>query len=299
LIASPSDVPNERSAIAQALHDWNSLNAQNEAMMLQPVMWETHSAPAMGDRPQGLINKQVVRGCDMLIGAFWTRLGSPTGLEESGTVEEIKWFLSNKKPVMLYFSKAHVDLDTVDLDQLKKLKEFKASIRDKGIQDDYRGCDELQQKLSRHLTIVMREMNVGPIIDKRAVEAVKASDRSSEDDKPKSTAARSKIAPVQKSNAEDVWLEDYTEKAFIIRGDTLEHKDALKKIGGRWITCRDNSKAWMFSKRHVKEVAKIIGIKFFVLHPASFNSTAFKLTGYKGWKAITADIPSSRVGRNH
>jgi hypothetical protein len=162
---------------------------------------------------------------------------------------------------MLYFSKAHVDLDTVDLDQLKKLKEFKASIRDKGIQDDYRGCDELQQKLSRHLTIVMREMNVGPIIDKRAVEAVKASDRSSEDDKPKSTAARSKIAPVQKSNAEDVWLEDYTEKAFIIRGDTLEHKDALKKIGGRWITCRDNSKAWMFSKRHVKEVAKIIGIK--------------------------------------
>jgi hypothetical protein len=56
-------------------------------------------------------------------------------------------------------------------------------------------------------------------------------------------------------------LEDYTEKAFIIRGDTLEHKDALKKIGGRWITCRDNSKAWMFSKRHVKEVAKIIGIK--------------------------------------
>ncbi|MEO7385145.1 MAG: hypothetical protein ABIU18_09480 [Novosphingobium sp.] len=260
LIASPSDVPNERLAIAQALHDWNSLNAQNEGMMLQPVMWETHSAPAMGDRPQGLINNQVVRGCDMLIGAFWTRLGSPTGVEESGTVEEIKWFLNNKKPVMLYFSKAQVSLESIDLDQYKKLKDFKASIRDKGIQDDYRGCDELQQKLSRHLTIVMREMNTGPIIDKRAVEAVKASDRDNENEKPSDAAIRPKKVTAAKSS-EDVWLEDYTEKAFIIRGDTREHKDELKEASGRWISCRDSSKAWMFSKRHVEEVAKIIGIR--------------------------------------
>ena len=259
LIASPSDVPNERLAIAQALHDWNSLNAQNEGMMLQPVMWETHSAPAMGDRPQGLINNQVVRGCDMLIGAFWTRLGSPTGVEESGTVEEIKWFLVNKKPVMLYFSKDHVDLDSVDLDQLKKLKEFKSSIRDKGIQDDYRGCNELQQKLSRHLTIVMREMNIGPIIDKRAVEAVKAAGRNTADVAP--VASGDSLKKPATNGNDEVWLEDYTEKAFIIRGDTRDHKDALKEESGRWITCRDNSKAWMFSKRHVEQVAKILGVR--------------------------------------
>jgi hypothetical protein len=81
LIASPSDVPHERMAIAQSLHEWNSLHAQAQGVMLQPVMWETHSAPTMGDRPQGIINEQVVRGCDMLIGAFWTRLGSPPGLK--------------------------------------------------------------------------------------------------------------------------------------------------------------------------------------------------------------------------
>lgn len=257
LIASPSDVPSERLAIAQALHDWNSLNAQNEGMILQPVMWETHSAPAMGDRPQGLINNQVVRGCDMLIGSFWTRLGSPTGVEESGTVEEIKWFLANKKPVMLYFSKTHVDVDNVDLEQLKKLKDFKSSIRDKGIQDDYRGCDELQQKLSRHLTIVMREMNTGPIIDKRAVAAVKASDRDTE--KSHTAAPQQKAPPTELDD--ELWMEDYTEKAFIIRGETREHKEALKEASGRWISCRDNSKAWMFSKRHVEDVAKILGIK--------------------------------------
>lgn len=258
LIASPSDVPDERTAIAQALHDWNSLNAQEQGMMLQPVMWETHSAPAMGDRPQGLINNQVVRGCDMLIGAFWTRLGSPTGIEESGTVEEIKWFLTNKKPVMLYFSKSQADIDKIDLDQLKQLKEFKASIRDRGIQDDYRGCEELRQKLARHLTIVMREMNTGPVIDKRAVQAVRASTRDAEDFKPDQTM-NPKPKPVSNSNG--VWLEDYTEKAFIVRGNAKEHKDELRDASGRWINCRDKSKAWMFSKRHVEEVAKILGIK--------------------------------------
>jgi len=255
LIASPSDVPDERLAIAQSLHDWNSLNAQDQGVLLQPVMWETHSAPAMGDRPQGLINNQVVRGCDMLIGAFWTRIGSHTGVEESGTVEEIKWFLSNKKPVMLYFSKSQPDLDSIDIDQLKRLREFKSSIRDKGIQDDYRGCEELRQKLSRHLTIVIREMSVGPVIDKRAVQAVKAAKRDEAD------LASGAVSPAKPSLADQaVWLEDYTEKAFIIRGGTKDHKEALKEASGRWISCRDGSKAWMFSKRHVQEVADILGI---------------------------------------
>lgn len=256
LIASPSDVPEERMAIAQALHDWNSLNSQVEGMMLQPVTWETHSAPAMGDRPQGLINNQVVRGCDMLIGAFWTRLGSPTGVEESGTVEEIKWFLTNKKPVMLYYSKAQADLDTVDLDQLKKLKEFKSSIRDRGIQEEYKTSEELKQKLSRQLTIVMREMNTGPVIDKRAVEAARASTRESEES---GTGASEKGLEAAKDD--HLWLEDYTEKAFIVRGNTSPYKDKFKDVGGRWISVRDKSKAWMFSKRHVEEVAKIMKVK--------------------------------------
>lgn len=261
LIASPSDVPDERYAIAQALHDWNSLNSQTQGMILQPVMWETHSAPVMGDRPQGIINNQVVRGCDMLIGAFWQRLGSPTGVEESGTVEEVKWFLTNKKPVMLYFSKAQADLDNVDLDQLKKLKDFKASIRDRGIQEDYRNCEELRTKLSRQLTIVMREMNTGPVIDKKAVEAARASTRVDEDRTSPAPKATSSKRTAKQDDEPEIWLEDYTDKAFIVRGNTVEHKEELKEASGRWISVRDKSKAWMFSKRHVTEVAKILGIK--------------------------------------
>lgn len=175
LIASPSDVPNEREAIAASLHEWNALNAKETGKVLLPVMWESHSAPAMGDRPQGIINDQVVRSCDMLIGAFWTRLGSPTGVEDSGTVEEVKWFLKHSKPVMLYYSKAPCDMDSIDPAQLAKLKEFKASIRDKGIQEQYTSVDELKQKLSRQLTIVMRGMSVDTVVNQSVVKEARAS----------------------------------------------------------------------------------------------------------------------------
>src|SRR3990172_1493833 len=108
LIASPSDVLSERKAISEVLYAWNALNSVAMNIVLLPVMWETHSAPEMGGRPQEIINKQLVRDCDFLIGTFWTRIGTHTGVAESGTVEEIREFLKAGKPVMLYFSTAPV-----------------------------------------------------------------------------------------------------------------------------------------------------------------------------------------------
>ncbi len=260
LIASPSDV-GERRTIAEALQEWNALNAKETGNVLLPVMWESHSAPAMGDRPQGIINEQVVKSCDMLIGAFWTRLGSPTGVEDSGTVEEIKWFLKNSKPVMLYYSKAQVDLDNIDTVQLEKLKDFKKSIRDKGIQEHYGSIDELKQKLSRQLTIVMRGLSLGPVVNAKVVREAKASSGGDVTRPPEA-----EHGPVVKAG--QVWLEDYSDKSFVVRGDTITKKEALKDLGGRYIPLRTGGKAWNFSKRRLEEVAAIFGVKP-ELRPAS------------------------------
>lgn len=250
LIASPSDVADERQAIAQTLHEWNSLNSQSTGYVLLPVMWESHSAPAMGDRPQEIINRQVVRDCDMLIGAFWTRLGSPTGEEESGTVEEIRWFLKQNKPVMLYYSRQPVDLDRIDTAQLEKLKSFKASIRDKGIQADYLSVPELKQVLLRHLTIVMRDISVAPKVDAKTVREAKASI----EDTPVS------VSNEKREENEKIGLFDYTDKAFVVKGDTTKFIDKLKDLNGRWIPIRTGGRAWMFSKRRLDEVASLLGI---------------------------------------
>lgn len=256
LIASPSDVPAEREAIAHSLHEWNALNSQESGKVLLPVMWESHSAPAMGDRPQGIINDQVVRSCDMLIGAFWTRLGSPTGEEDSGTVEEIKWFLKNNKPVMLYYSKAQVDLDNIDTNQLDKLKEFKKSIRDKGIQEQYFSIGELKQKLSRHLTIVMRGMSVGTVVNPSVVKEARAS--ISQPITP--AAAPSQPKASEAVPEEEVWFEDYSEKSFAVRGNTLTKKTELKELGGKYIPLKTGGKGWNFSKKRLAEVAELLGV---------------------------------------
>jgi hypothetical protein len=265
LIASPSDVPEERLAIAQSLHDWNALNSQETGNVLLPVMWESHSAPAMGERPQGIINDQVVRSCDMLIGAFWQRLGSPTGEESSGTVEEVKWFLKQKKPVMLYFSKRQVDLDQIDMQQIEKLKEFKKSIRDQGLQESYTSVDDLKQKLARQLTIMMRGMSVGAQVTLSVVREAKASAQHPQGGgSPPDLVLPATIQPSPTSNSSvsdaPIWFEDYTERAFAVRGKTAEKKVELKELGGKYIALKTGGRGWMFSKKRLDEVAKACGV---------------------------------------
>src|SRR5258708_4201917 len=129
MIASPGDVAAERNVIRDVVHDWNATHSEERAQVLLPIGWETHSAPEMGDRPQEIINRQLLRGCDLLIAVFWTRIGSPTGKADSGTVEEIEEHIAAGKPAMVYFSGAPVHLESVQAEQYAALKQFRESCR--------------------------------------------------------------------------------------------------------------------------------------------------------------------------
>jgi hypothetical protein len=83
LIASPGDTGQARLLLRDVLQEWNSLHAEDSSVMLLPVMWERDATPEMGDRPQGIINRQLVDASDILVGIFWTRLGTPTSLDIS------------------------------------------------------------------------------------------------------------------------------------------------------------------------------------------------------------------------
>lgn len=157
-IASPSDVGAERKVIARVIQEWNDLHSAEMSAVLLPIMWETHSVPEMGDRPQAIINRQLVPYGDILIGAFWTRIGSPTGVAESGTVEEIDQFRASGKPVMLYFSSRHSALDKMDHDQYQRLKAFRDKARKEGLVEDYKTVRELENKLRRQLMQTVREL---------------------------------------------------------------------------------------------------------------------------------------------
>lgn len=160
MIASPGDVAHERQVIRDVIQEWNYINSETSQLLLMPVGWESHASPRMGDRAQALINDQVLKTCDLLVAVFWTRLGSPTGVSPSGTVEEIREHMRTGKPAMIYFSQQPVRPDSVDDAQYKALLEFRSECQANGLIEVYESLAEFREKFARHLAItILREFS--------------------------------------------------------------------------------------------------------------------------------------------
>jgi hypothetical protein len=157
LIASPGDLREERDTIEKVVHGWNA-HAQADRVVLLPVRWETHAVPEYGDRPQAFLNRGIVADCDILVGAFWTRLGTPTGVSQSGTLEEIEEFHRAGKPVLLYFSTRPAHLKREDLDQYSRLLEFRERLERFALVFEFESAADLHIKLTDHLRERVRRL---------------------------------------------------------------------------------------------------------------------------------------------
>jgi hypothetical protein len=144
MIASPGDVAEERQAATEEILEWNARH-DGEGIVLSALKWETHSTPEMGDRPQAILNRQLVARADILVAIFWNRLGTPTGASKSGTVEEIEEGIAAGKPVMLYFSSAPTQMSSVDFDQYTRVQSFKESARKRGLYNEYSSVPEFRR----------------------------------------------------------------------------------------------------------------------------------------------------------
>ena len=109
----------------------------------------------MDGKPQSLINNQILKNADLLIGVFWTRIGTPTYEYESGTVEEIKKHIEADKPAMVYFSNQPVKPDSINLNQYEKLKEFKKWCEGKGIIDTYDNERNFYLRINKHINLIL------------------------------------------------------------------------------------------------------------------------------------------------
>jgi hypothetical protein len=158
LIASPSDVDEEREIIASVIQAWNDLHSYSRKTVLLPLRWETHTAPAYGTRPQEVINRAIVDECDLLVGIFWTRIGSPSGEADSGTIEEIERVAKAKKPIMLYFSHIEVDPEKINTEQINRLRSFKSAMESGGLIDTVKSRIEFRDKFSIQLEMKIRQL---------------------------------------------------------------------------------------------------------------------------------------------
>jgi hypothetical protein len=92
-----------------------------------------------------------VANCDILVGMFWTKIGTSTGVAESGSVEEIDQFVETGRPTMLYFSSRPIDPNKIDLRQHKKLKVFKDATYKNALVGNFSRVEELRQTVLRDL----------------------------------------------------------------------------------------------------------------------------------------------------
>ncbi len=156
LIASPSDVVAERDIVADCARDWSAAH-RSSGVQVQSVRWELDAVPSLADRGQAVINEQLVDGADILIGIFKARIGSPTGVSASGTIEEIDRFVEANKPVMLYFSTEPIP-HSHDPEQFRLLREYKNLISTRGLYAEFADEVDLRRLVSRNLSAMMARL---------------------------------------------------------------------------------------------------------------------------------------------
>ena len=158
IIASPSDVQETRDIARDVIHEWNAINSKSQNIILQPVGWETHASPAMGNRPQEILNFQLLKDSDLLVAIFWTRLGSPTGKAPSGTVEEINKHLQSGKPAMIYFCSGPIP-QNFDAEQYRALQSFKEECRKNGYCETFDDSADFRSKFVKHLGMKLNSLS--------------------------------------------------------------------------------------------------------------------------------------------
>lgn len=162
MLASPGDVTEEREAAREIMQEWNIQHAKHRNIIIFPLGWEYNTIPEVGNRPQALINKQILIDADLVVGIFWTKIGSPTGTHISGTVEEIYEHINNGKPAMIYFSDKATNPSMYDPVQYAKLQELKQQISGNCLYGTFNSTTEFRDKFRRDLAIQCNK--ISPLI---------------------------------------------------------------------------------------------------------------------------------------
>jgi hypothetical protein len=160
-VASPGDVAEERAKLREIIEEVNRGMAAVHKIVLRLVTWQSDSFPDIGEDAQDVINRQIGE-FDILLGIMWKRIGTPTKRFSSGTIEEFEQAYRMKKKygrphhILFYFKNAPFYLSAADeVDQFKKVLQFKERYRDLGLFWEYTTVDEFNKAVKGHLEKVI------------------------------------------------------------------------------------------------------------------------------------------------
>lgn len=157
MIGAPSDIIEEIQMACETINRWNALNSEQYKIVLLPLHWSINSYPSAGNRPQHFLNQQLVEKSDLLICIFGTRIGTPTGKDISGTVEEFKEHVKVGKNVMMFFKNTAENVSSLDPQQLQQLNEFKQNIKESVLWWDYQKAENFKDLLFSKLQLYIND----------------------------------------------------------------------------------------------------------------------------------------------
>jgi len=171
VVASPGDVQPERDLLSEVVDELNRGIADERGLTIELSRWETDNYPGFHrEGPQGLIDPILnIEDCDVLIGIFWKRFGTPTKDAQSGTEHEIlrayeAWKQNDSPQIMVYFNeKAYAPpTSTEEIDQWRKVFEFKQRFPKEGLWCAYKSKPQFEKLTRNHLTQLIRHRYPGP-----------------------------------------------------------------------------------------------------------------------------------------
>lgn len=156
-IASPGDTSEERNACEKVFEEINHGLGSCLGFRIVSVRWEKNIYPSVGEYAQQVINRQMDGNYDLFIGIMKSRFGTPTPQAGSGTEEEFniafeKFQNEEIGNLFFYFGIPEGSPYELDIDQFKKVKEFRNKIEQNGVVTmQYQGLEDFKKQLKNNL----------------------------------------------------------------------------------------------------------------------------------------------------
>jgi hypothetical protein len=158
VLCGPGDVAKEIGIAREVIAEWNQRNWEGLNCGLKDKHWDSDAVPSMQARGQQVINWELIDNADILVAIFWQRLGTPTGMNESGTAEEVRRAEARGIEVMLYFSDVEDIRADHDPDQRDMLRAFRAKAMQCGLPWAFQSRAEFRKRFGDHLSKKVHEI---------------------------------------------------------------------------------------------------------------------------------------------
>ena len=167
MVASPGDVQPERDVLPSVIEEVNRTVAADRGLYLVLARWETDTYPGFHlEGPQGMIDPILrITDCDLLIGIFWKRFGTPTADGKTGTEHEFNmayetWKEKQSPQIFVYFNqKPYAPKSSAEAEQWEQVLDFRDKFPKEGLWWPYKGKPQFEKLVRNHLMNYIRSIS--------------------------------------------------------------------------------------------------------------------------------------------